>query len=285
MSGTRNRSCVLLVAALGWVAAGESARAQDAPVDVEEAVDAIFAEDSALPPTDPAAERAAMARALFREGLAHAREGRYERAADLFQRAQALRPAPGIAYNLASAFARLGRLVEASELLQWVIRHPETSDGMRAAAQTSIDAIRPRLAIVHLVVRGPREGLDLLLDAAPLAYAAVGVDVPLDPGRHRFELARGEERVASREVELGEGERAELELAVPVTRLASSVVVVHEPAEAPPPTEDWSWLAWAGGALAVVVVGVVIGAIVAAAQSGAAEPIVGTTVPPFLEID
>lgn len=238
------------------------------------------------------AERAAMARALFTEGLAHARESRFTEAIDRFSRAHELRPAPGIAYNLASALARVGRLVEASELLHWVIRHAETPEEMRRAAQATVDRLAPRLASVQLAISGPSEGVELRLDGAPLAFAAVGVDVPLDPGPHRFEALRGGARVALREVELVEGAREWIELTVsppPATAPPpiEPVVLLPEPVREPePPAEDLTWLAWAGGALAVALaVAGITAAILTAEQGAVAPPIPGTTTPPFLEWD
>ncbi len=250
--------------------------------------------DEAEPPTAAesvaAAERAATARALFSEGLTHARESRFTEAIDRFARAQVLRPAPGTAYNLASALARVGRIVEASELFQWVIRHAETPEGMRSAAQASVDMLAPRLASVRLVVSGATDGVALLLDGAPLAFAAVGVDVPLDPGPHRFEALRGEARVAVREVELAEGAYEEVELAVsplpaPAPPPIEPIALVESVREPEPRAEDLSWLAWASGALVVALAVAGITAAILTADQGAAAPIPGTTTPPVLEWD
>lgn len=286
---TRTDRGTLLLCALLFAAAEGEARAQDATdeANVEDTVDAIFAPDAELPPADPAAERSAMARALFADGLTAARESRFVEAANFFERAQALRPAPGIAYNLASALAQVGRLVSASELLQWVIRHPETTGEMRLAAEATIGQITPRLATVHVVVSGPTEGVVLLLDGAPLQYAAVGVDVPLDPGPHRLEAMRDDAPIAERDVELVEGALERVEIEVPPLRAPRSVEApLEEPTPAPPPAEDLAWLGWSGAALGVaIVIAVITAAVVMSQPSAPAEPIEGTTYPRFLEWD
>lgn len=257
---------------------------------VESLIDSIVSADADLP-SDPAAARSAMARALFDEGLAFVSAGRFAEAADRFSRAHALRPAPGIAYNLASALARIGRLVEASELLQWVVRHPDTTDGMRAAAQITIERLAVRLARVQLDVRGPREGVVLLLDGSPLAYAAVDVEVPLDPGTHRFEAVRGDALLVAREVSLAEGARQRIAIELPGASRAEGAR--SEPLRAPSPTtaetpprgghEDLAWLAWSGAALGAAIVVAIVTAAALGSQSGPAEPIPGTTMPAVLE--
>jgi hypothetical protein len=266
--------------ALLWSA---PARAQEEASAIEGLIDEIFEADADLAPADPAAQRSAMARALFSEGLAHAEQAHFERAADLFQRAYALRPAPAIAYNLASALAHMGRFIEATELLEWVVRDVETRPAMRAAAQATIDQLSPRLARAHIVLAGPREGLVLLLDGMPLTFAAVGVEVPIDPGSHRLEAMRGDARVAVREVDVEEGGRAHIDLEVPMPREAEPPVpVVVAPPPRPEPAPDFTWLAWSGGALAAVIVAAVVTGIVLA-ELAVAAPVIGNTSPAFLE--
>lgn len=158
----RNRSCggVLLLALLAVghpmrAQAQEDARPLDEPEPAEQAGIEIETADDAVEVAgadviDPEAQETAMARALFLDGVEHARSGRFHRAADFFRRAQAMRPTPAVAYNLASALIRIGRLVEGSEVLHWVIRHPGTTSEMLAAAEVTIAQIRPRLARVRL---------------------------------------------------------------------------------------------------------------------------------------
>lgn len=235
------------------------------------------------------AERSAMARALFERGVERARAGDLERAADLFRRAHALRPGSGIAYNLASALARLGRLVEASEQLQWVIRADETTPEMRASAETTIAQLAPRLSHLRIVLDGSREGVSLTLDGHPLALAVLDESVPIDPGAHRVAALRGHAEVAGVDVSLAEGESDEIALAVPpsVPVQLAPALALHAPEEpAPPPRDDLSWLLWTGIAVAVVAAAAVTTTVLVVDQQGAASmPVSGTTLPAVLEWD
>lgn len=236
-------------------------------------------DEEAAPPLDPETRRTAMARALFLDGVTQARGGSFARAADFFRRAHALRPAPPIAYNLASALLQIGRLIEASEALQEVIRHAETAPEMRAAAQVTVARIAARLAHVRIVLTGAPGEVALTLDDRPLEAAVLGVMVPIDPGRHELAAYRGDVRVAQRDFELAEAAREEVALEIPQASRAPSLALAPEPA---PASEDLSWLLWTGvGVGAALVLVVMIG--VLAADGGAPQAIAGTTLPAVLE--
>lgn len=226
---------------------------------------------------DPDVRRTAMARALFADGVEQAREGRFERAADFFRRAHALRPAPAVAYNLASALVQTGRLVEASEVLQWVLRQRETSPEMRAAARVTIARIAPRLARIRVVLTGAPGDVSLTLDARPLGLAVLGVMVPVDPGHHVVAAHRGEARVARAELELEESARREVVLVIPPP------LAPPEPMAAAPPRDDFEWLLWGGVGVGVAAVIAVTIAIAVAAQPGPVAAVPGTTTPAILE--
>lgn len=238
---------------------------------------------------DARADRAAMARALFERGVEHARREEFERAADLFIRAQSLRPAPGIAYNLASALARLGRLVEASEQLQWVVRQDDTTPEMRASAETTIAQLVPRLAHLRVVLDGPDDGVAITFDGAPLGRAVLGEPVPVDPGLHRVAAVRDDRSLAIEELELEEGAQREVSLFVPPATAPIAIERPHVEAriapEPPPPGDDLTWL-WATGiAVAVAAAVAITAAVVVVETSNAPEAIPGTTLPPILEWD
>jgi hypothetical protein len=69
----------------------------------------------------------ALARALFEEGITLADRGDWTGAADRFGRAHSLKPTSGTAFNWASALAETGQLMQASELLESVIRDPKAA--------------------------------------------------------------------------------------------------------------------------------------------------------------
>lgn len=233
------------------------------------------------------ARRRAMARALFVDGVAQARAGNFERAADYFRRAHELRPAPGVAYNFASALVRLGRLVEASELLHWVMRHDGTTPEMRAAAGVTVAQIDARVARLRVTLTGAPDEVSLMLDDRPLELAALGVLVPVDPGRHVVAAWRDNVCVAQTELEVAEAAQHDVELAIPERAEASSLVLRADGgAQAPASTapDETAWVIGAIAAVAVVAIGAVTtAAVVAAGQGDAPAPIPGTTFPAILE--
>jgi len=267
-----HRYTALVIAALSCVPA--AARAQEAGGGT----------DAALV-LDAEAQEAAMARALFVDGVAQARQGSFHRAADFFRRAHELRPAPPVAYNLASALVQIGRLVEGTEILHWVARHRRTTPEMRAAARLTIRRIAPRLARIRVALSGAPGEVSLTLDERPLGRAVLGVMVPVDPGHHILAAHRGEERVAERELELEEGSEREIELAIP--ELGSQPLARSQPlrigAHVPPPSEDLTWLLWTGVGVGVAVVIAVLAGVLATEGQGVAAAIPGTTSPPILE--
>jgi hypothetical protein len=239
-------------------------------------------------------ERSAMARALFHEGLAEAQHERFDSAADRFRRAHLLRPAPGIAYNLASALVHLGRLVEASEQLAWVVRHDETPEPMRVAALATIAQIEPRLARARIVVEGPLEDVELRLDGEPLALRALlDVAVPMDPGTRVITALRRGELLQEVSLELTDGAHQEVRIAIPPEEPVLPAVELEPPPPVPvialpteridpPSAQDYSWLLWTGVALGAAALAATTTALLIAPPS-APPPIEGTTSPPILE--
>ena len=66
---------------------------------------------------------------LFEQGLAAYREGRFEEAAGLFERAHAIEAIPDLTYNRARALENLGRLEEAAAAYRLLLEeNPQTDD-------------------------------------------------------------------------------------------------------------------------------------------------------------
>jgi len=190
MTAPRFTACVVLVVALAWTSGTVYAQTTEA-------------------------ERAALARALFDEGLGLADRDQLDEAADRFRRAYDLRPAPAIAFNLASALARSGHVVEASELLRRVGRDAASPPDLRATARALLEQTAPRVARLEVRLTGHVEGARVTLDGGELSAAALGIAAPTDPGHHVIAVHRGDEVAASREIELAEGQSSAVELTVP----------------------------------------------------------------------
>jgi hypothetical protein len=135
-----------------------------------------------------AADRAT-ARELGQDGQTALDAKNYASAEDLFRRADALFHAPTLLLGYARAEAGLGKVVNASEAYNRVIREGVAPGGPDAfvkaveAAKAEAPAVEARIASVTVVVNGP-DNPTVTLDDQPLPVAALGVRRPVDPGPH-----------------------------------------------------------------------------------------------------
>lgn len=150
-------------------------------------------------------DQAAVARALFQEGVGFSDRGEWASAADRFRRALALRNLPVIAHNLGVALSRLHRYVEASEVLLGVSRDASASQQVRDAAEEEYRRATPHIGRLTVVVEGDPRGAVITLDGRPLEEALFDVARPIDPGRHVVRAMRGDEEVATEQVTIGDG--------------------------------------------------------------------------------
>lgn len=173
----------------------------------------------------PSAEDVAAARELFHQGVEFTQQEQWEDAADRFRRAFQLRPSAIIAHNLSIAATHVGRLVEASEMLEYVRRQDEVDPAIRADADARVQALRPRLAQVRVILQGHPTGVRVRIDGRLVRAQTHAVHVPADPGDVQLEVLRGEEVVATAHRTLQEGESVEWPIDVPAP------VVEVDPAE------------------------------------------------------
>jgi hypothetical protein len=150
-------------------------------------------------------ERDALARRLFTEGLAQADAGHWAEAADSFNRAYTIRPSAQIAYNLATALARRGQLVRASELLTSIAGDSGARPAVRDAARDRLGQVLPRVARLAVQVT-PVDRRHLWLDGRPLDVTASATAVTVDPGEHVVEVRRDSGVSLTRRLSLAEGD-------------------------------------------------------------------------------
>lgn len=161
----------------------------------------------------------ANARTLATEGIDLYGEARFAEALDRLQRAQALFDAPIHLLYIARAQSQLGKLVEATETYRRLIRVELTADtpvAVREAVESAdaeLDGVVARIAAVRIdVVPQGEADLTLRIDGVAVSPAVIGVDRPMNPGRHRFEARAPDGRAASVELELGEAAREFVQL-------------------------------------------------------------------------
>lgn len=231
-----------------------------------------------------------MARGLFREGLGHARAGRWEQARERFARSYAVAPVPVTLLNLAGAQVQLGQLVAGLESYRnflSVARGSRRAARYVSQAEEAVASLEGRIAHLRVTVEGLREADVVRVGDQEVSHAVLGGELPVDPGELRVEVLREGTSVAETSITLAEGEARSAELAVATVPTAASAAqaVVGSPDDGSSATlegadEDdddggglwrspWLWT----GVGAVVVGAVVVGAVVA--SSGSADPYSG----------
>ncbi len=105
---------------------------------------------------DAPVDRTAEARELFVRGLERMDRQDWAEAAQLFRQALVRRSTGEIRYNLALALAHDGRVVSAVALMQGVVRDRAASPDARARAQSLLDEMSPKLALLAAVPRRDR---------------------------------------------------------------------------------------------------------------------------------
>ena len=169
------------------------------------------------PEPEPPDHLRAVARQSYTEGVEAASEERWMEAREAFQRAFDVAPFAQIVYNLATAQAQTGRLVEAAENYRRFLRRcqSEQMPDLRSDAQQLLTSVVPRIGRLTLRVNHFETEVDrLTLDGAPLQAAILGTEIPINPGQHEVRVVRRGEELESRSFAVGEGETATVELSV-----------------------------------------------------------------------
>lgn len=170
------------------------------------------------------ASELAAARSLFEEGLAAAREGRWDEARQRFERSYEIAPRPTTLLNLAGAQVQTGRLVAGAESYRRFLSEARRGREARyrRQAQQALAEVEPRLGRLIVRVEGVGEEDTILLDGVELARAALGVGVPVDPGRRTLVVRRGDADRAREVVTVAEGEEREVTLRAVALRVPAT---------------------------------------------------------------
>jgi hypothetical protein len=163
-----------------------------------------------------------LARAFAVQADEKASAGQLDEAIALFRKADALVPAPSLKLAVAHLLVQKGKLVEAQELMQDIARSPPVAlepapwTRARAEAAAAAAALAPRLCRLEIHLRGAPDGSSprVTLDREPLAAASLGVPRVVDPGTHQIDVELPGFKLASQSVELAEGQRLKITIAL-----------------------------------------------------------------------
>lgn len=146
-------------------------------------------------------------------------QAQYERAIELFERAEQLVHAPTHVLFIARSLAKLGRLVEAHEAYMKILNEqlaadaPKAFKSARSQAEDEVGSVEARLAHVTVTVRGQGATTAALhIDQADVPSAEQGIPIPMDPGVHVFSAHAGELQSDERTLTLREGGKVSVEL-------------------------------------------------------------------------
>ena len=133
---------------------------------------------------------AALAESLFREGKRLSSERRFAEACPKFAESYKLDAGLGTLLNLASCHESEGKPASAwAEFSDAASRAKREGDSDRAQlAQEHVRALEPKLAYltISMAVGASIPGLVITFDTRELSSAALGVRLPVDPGRHQI---------------------------------------------------------------------------------------------------
>jgi tetratricopeptide (TPR) repeat protein len=177
----------------------------------------------------------AAADALFREALAAAQSGNYAKAVEKFKASYELEPSPGALQGMALAEEKLGKLAAAhAHYRELVERSKAKQDKKRLKlAQERIAAIEPKLAKLTLTAAAsPPDGATLELDGTEFPLAALGSELPTDPGAHVIKGSAPDGASFEKKFTLSEGQKQFVTVA---WQAAATSAAAKDPGE-PPPT-------------------------------------------------
>lgn len=138
----------------------------------------------------------AAARVAAEAGDAAFKAGRYQEAADYFERAESMMHAPTLLLFAARSHMKLGHYVKAREAYIRVVREqmgPNSPPAFRAAqesARAELPDAEKKIGRATIKVEGPsRVPLQVAIDGVAAPSEIVGLPAPMDPGRHTVQVS------------------------------------------------------------------------------------------------
>jgi hypothetical protein len=136
---------------------------------------------------EPTPSELVTARELFERGMELERDREWTEALAVFRRIAAIVSTPKVHFHLGLCLEETGHWVEAlNEFQAAELPYAGTRDpALLAEASAHADSLKRRIPRVVIVVEGASEPV-VRVDEAPLSATLLGVEVPMDPGRHRL---------------------------------------------------------------------------------------------------
>jgi hypothetical protein len=209
----------------------------------------VLASSTALAEPPPA--DVLLARQLAAEGSELAQKGDCVGALEKLGRAEAIHHAPTLLVRIGECQKNLGRYVDALVSLDRVVREKLEPTPPRAfvlaqeRAAKLLPEVRAKVAMLRVDVTGPRDGATFTLDGAELNAATLGLERPIDPGKHVVEATVADGRKIKNEIDLQEGGGGTITLVLPAAKTAAT------PADGTPEPQKKNGLRTLGWGLAI----------------------------------
>lgn len=201
----------------------------------------LFSVSVALAEPTPADR--ATARSLAGEGYQALQDKDYATAVDRFSRADALVHAPTLMIDWARSLTGLGKLIEAQERYEQILREgvdakaPKSWQRALADAGTELAELKPRLAWVTIAVSGADDP-HVTIDGAAVPPAAVGVRRAVNPGPRLVRVQARGYLPQKKMLDLKEGAEEAISFALepdPDAQAAAAAKDAVQPVAEPPP--------------------------------------------------
>lgn len=190
---------------------------------------------------EPSAADRATARSLAGEGYQALQAKDYSAAVDRFSRADALVHAPTLMIDWARSLVGMGKLVEAQERYEQIIREgvepkaPKSWQRALTDAGNELAELKPRLAWVTITVAGSNDA-HVSIDGAPVPPAAIGVRRAVNPGERVVRVTASGFLPQKKDLDLSEGGDATADFTLepdPDAQAAAAAPVAPVPPPAP----------------------------------------------------
>ncbi len=208
--------------------------------------------------------RNARARALFAEGVELSDASEWSEAASRFEQALELRDAPAIRYNLAVAYAELGRRAAAMAQLDRALRADDVPTGLQASIEDLVAEIEDEVGSIVIDAEDLDEGAVFLLDGVEIEAEDAAHIIRVEPGSHVVTATLDGDEIARVEIAVVAGVPTDARLERGATAVETSIeaAVEDDPSDQDderPLVRDWRLWVGVGAGVVAIVAAVAIG--------------------------
>lgn len=185
------------------------------------------------------ASEIAAAKQWFTEGLALEEKSQFAEALERFRRAAAVKKTPQILFHVGLCEAKTGALVEAIVSFERAAESAKAEGNaqVESASESELRALRPRVPMLEINVKGTTKPSSMTLDGNALSSAALEAPIPVNPGQHELVADFAGTKV-KQSFKASEGAKSRVELEAPSAEAPPATPTPPPAAPAPNALED-----------------------------------------------